>query len=553
MQNSSDRWKPDAPVLQPRDTSGRVRPYIVAAGAELHPLADAMTLTVAQANEHDPRHPNVMLRGDALVRLSDTPDGGVSLDPFTADSFAERASRDARYVKAAPTSTNPSPPKVHPPVRAVKAVLARNARELPSFPRVDGIVRTPFFAPNGSLVLEEGYHPDPRLYLKSVVDLPAPVTGSYDDMITACCVVDRLFQDMAFETLADKANAVAAFLTPPTRELVRGLVPNFAFTAFAPGSGKDTTMQACFSPWVGPVQLTPEPESLAEWHKVITSLLLEGSRVIYFGNLKTRLDSGPLAAALTAPVWRGRVLGQSKTVAIPNRAVWCVTGNNLRAHGEQARRMVRIHLDAGVERPEARAFKVDDFERHLREQRGTLVWAGLTMVEWYLRGWGAFAGHGDRVIVGSRLMGSFTEWSKLMHAILSSLLWPGDEPFGKTLSGAFLGNMDETFSDVDEEAATLAGFFAAWHREIPEPITAHDLARQLTALGNLRPVAPQAILAIRPEDLAAKLGNTLGQWNGQVHGGLKLVRTPDPGKRKPATWSVVDVPQVEMPSEHSAT
>ena len=45
-------------------------------------------------------------------------------------------------------------------------------------------------------------------------------------------------------------------------------------------------------------------------------MLLEGRPLVFLDNV-TRLDSTHLAAALTAEVWQGRILGKSETVIMP--------------------------------------------------------------------------------------------------------------------------------------------------------------------------------------------------------------------------------------------
>jgi hypothetical protein len=53
------------------------------------------------------------------------------------------------------------------------------------------------------------------------------------------------------------------------------------------------------------------------------------------------LDSEGLAAVLTAEVWADRLLGQTRVVEVPNRALWLATANNPVVSRENARRSVR--------------------------------------------------------------------------------------------------------------------------------------------------------------------------------------------------------------------
>lgn len=108
-----------------------------------------------------------------------------------------------------------------------------------------------------------------------------------------------------------------------------------------------------------------------EWRKKITSILLGGSPVVLWGNVAHRLESEHLAAVLTDVAWRDRQLGQSRELALPNRALWVATGNNLTFSKELARRVVWIRLDANVEHPETRTgFRHADLLAFARAARG---------------------------------------------------------------------------------------------------------------------------------------------------------------------------------------
>ena len=51
-------------------------------------------------------------------------------------------------------------------------------------------------------------------------------------------------------------------------------------------------------------------------------------------NVTRKLGQVSLAALLTARTWRDRLLGKSKTVEVPNRTLWIVTGNNVAMNDE---------------------------------------------------------------------------------------------------------------------------------------------------------------------------------------------------------------------------
>ena len=99
-------------------------------------------------------------------------------------------------------------------------------------------------------------------------------------------------------------------------------------------------------------------------------------------NLRHKLDSSAVAGALTAPFWEDRILGVSEMVRLPIRCAWIATGNNSEFSNEMARRIVRIRLDAHVERPWQReGFRHPDLMIWVRANRGRLVAACLTLCQ----------------------------------------------------------------------------------------------------------------------------------------------------------------------------
>ncbi len=117
-----------------------------------------------------------------------------------------------------------------------------------------------------------------------------------------------------------------------------------------------------------------------EHEKRITSLLLAGYPWILIDNAKV-LKSQHLAAVLTTTQWRGRRLGKSEIIDVPNDATWVATGNNVELCDEIARRTIPIRLDPGVERPENRTgFKHAPLLDWAKDHRATLVSACLSLI-----------------------------------------------------------------------------------------------------------------------------------------------------------------------------
>jgi hypothetical protein len=302
----------------------------------------------------------------------------------------------------------------------VDTLLERDPSKYDGAPQVDRVVSVPVFAPDGSLINEPGYHRTARVYYRPVSGLEElpPVTGDMIDRYEAVdWIRNELFAEFPFVEPADFANAVALFLLPFARDLIEGLTPMHAALAPSPGSGKDALVDTALRPSCGTVPKTAEIKSDDEMRKQITAHLLAGSSALVFDNIKTGLDSGALAAALTADVWRDRVLQHSKSVLLPIRNVWALTANNLRTTSEQARRMVPIFLDAQMERPDKRQFS-RDLDTWIPRNRAMAVWSALTVIESWRTAerpefFDSYTAEFRRP-AGTRILNSYSSWSRVM-------------------------------------------------------------------------------------------------------------------------------------------
>jgi putative DNA primase/helicase len=127
----------------------------------------------------------------------------------------------------------------------------------------------------------------------------------------------------------------------------------------------------------------------------------------------SNLSSSALANVLTAPNVEGRILGKSEMVSIPNSACWYATGNNLEVAGDLGRRSYLIQMDAQDAKPwerDATEFRHHDIKKWIKDNRGYLVAAALTMVKaWIIAG---------KPKAQGKPMGSFEEWAETIGGIL---------------------------------------------------------------------------------------------------------------------------------------
>jgi putative DNA primase/helicase len=219
--------------------------------------------------------------------------------------------------------------------------------------------------------------------------------------------------EFPFADDTSRAHAVAFLLQAAVRELIAGQTPAYGFDAPTEGTGKGLLHDVLTLPFAprGAATLTAPPDE-SEWRKLLTSVLQQGPSHVMIDNVRQVLDSPALASALTRDKWFDRIMGTSKMIDAPIRCAWAVTGNNLEVSPEMARRIVRIRLDAGCERPNERTFQIDDLRGWTLEHRAEIVAAALTLA----RAWVAW----DRP-QGDRVLGSYPRWSRVVGGILEAV------------------------------------------------------------------------------------------------------------------------------------
>ncbi|MBC8339401.1 MAG: toprim domain-containing protein [Alphaproteobacteria bacterium] len=332
-----------------------------------------------------------------------------------------------------------------PPTALIKSLLATPD---PGLPILSGIVSTPVFGRGGTLLTEPGYHPDARLLYHAMPGFKMPAVSEYPspEQIAEAreLLQDDLFGDFPFTSLAERAHAISLLLLGFVRALINGSTPLHLIEKPSPGTGATLMVDAISTILTGTGTLVmTESRDDEEWRKRITAKLRQIPAIVLIDNLRGKLDSSALAAALTAPFWEDRILGVSETIRLPIRCTWIATGNNPEFSNEMARRLVRIRLDARVDQPWRReAFKHPDLMGWVRANRARLVAACLTLC----RAW-ISAGRPR----GQRSIGSYEAWAQTMGGILEVAGIEG-----------FLENLDDMMAASDSEGAMWRGFISSW-------------------------------------------------------------------------------------------
>lgn len=327
----------------------------------------------------DERFPRVLVRGNTLVRVAER----GALEDLDATSLRNEISKVSQFFKR--TAKGPVP--IDPPVSIAQTLQSDDSAEYGDLPRVDRFVDVPVLSASGKLITEPGHHPEDRLFYQPAPGLEGVRGGTItlDSLLYAReLILGDLLGNFDFREESDMANAVGQSFLPFVREHIGDHpTPAHAWMGHEPGVGKSFGAEISLIPGCGNVAIQADAEG-EEWRKRVTALLVEGVPAILLDNFTT-LRSGTLAAALTSTRWTDRILGESRIVSCENRAIWVITGNNLRVSPENLQRIVWIELDPG-DKPVARArpkssFRHSDLREWALENRRRLVQAYLTVIE----------------------------------------------------------------------------------------------------------------------------------------------------------------------------
>jgi hypothetical protein len=411
---------------------------------------------------------------------------------LTEDRLRHMLARLARWVREnAKGELFPAPP----PVAVVKSVLATPD---PGLPVLMGIVATPVFGRNGKLLTSPGYHPDARLLYQpapgfTVPEIPErPTAQQIEDARKLIC--EDLLGDFPFVGAPEMAHCVALLLLGFVRSMIDGPTPLHLIEKPTPGTGATLMVDSISTILTGSgVSVMTEGRDDDEWRKRVTAKLRQVPSILLIDNLRSKLDSSAVAAALTAPFWEDRILGASEMARLPIRCVWIATGNNPEFSNEMARRLIRIRLDAHLERPWQRAeFRHPDLNTWVRANRGRQVAACLTLCQaWIARGRPR----------GGKSIGSYENWAGVIGGILETAGIEG-----------FLGNLEEMMAAADAEGGAWSAFIGSWWDRFG---TAEVAAADLVDIANASDPRVPVGRAGKPID-AAELGRGISRMRDRI-------------------------------------
>ena len=455
------------------------------------------------------REPGVFQRGRALVRVTHDASPATKgirrpitprIEALPQPSLRETMAAVADWVKPKATKTGVVLEPATPPAPSVAAVYNRGY--WPGVRYLEAVVDYPVLKPDGTILLRPGYDADTGLLLEwHGGDLAIPEQPSRQDAEKARDDLLEVVKDFPFEKESHKGAWLAGLETPLARFAYTGPSPLHLVDANTRGSGKGLLMHCIARIITGKdftiATYTPDENEL---RKRITSIALEGDRLVLFDNVSGEFGNAVLDAALTATSWRDRYLGFNRMAEAPLFTTWYATGNNVTPGADTARRICHIRLEAPQEHPELRKdFKHPELLEWVGENRRRLLAAALTILRAY-----CVAGKPDMELPA---WGSFEGWSRLVR---SAVVWVGLPDPGETRM---------LFQErADVEADNMAALLKNWHHLDPlgHGLTAAEVIYKLYK--QEKPQDRGAIVLEAEHDLCEAIEALIGRPDGRALG-----------------------------------
>ena len=438
---------------------------------------------------------------------------------FSVNSFREYLSKIANWVNANATGYL----SVFPPRDISAAMMDCPTQNLPP---LLSIARAPFYDGKANLIAQTGYHKDAATYYQPSKNLeklqPISEKPTPDELEKAKKIIfNDLLSDFPFADESSRTHALAALLQSFMRRIIKGPTPLYLIEAPTQGSGK-TLLAEAISCVVAGVELPGRPFSKEdeEVRKVITTELRSGRPLFLFDNLPERreINSQALSIALTSPVWQDRMLGGNNELNLPIGVTWLATGNNPRFGRDLMRRIVNIRLTPAEEKPwERTAFKHDPLLEWIKNNRPSLIWACLTIIQNWLS-------KNKEKYSGKHRFGSFESWLSIMGGIMQAADIQG-----------LLDNQSNFFEDATPDFSSWKPFIEMWWDLYKTKPTSVKI---LTEICETHDFLSSTLGDKSPRSQVTRFGHALKSRRDRVFNGKKIEFYRD---RKLSLYRLIDV------------
>jgi Bifunctional DNA primase/polymerase, N-terminal len=467
---SPDGLKPPIQPADYKETNVLRLPRICSNGRQLRDISNDALGALRAAN--DP--PELFARSGMMVAIIRDEKHRQVVRGVEVDALCGRIARSADYFKVGRKDKdgNSGEYDCPPPLIVVRDILAL-APERWGFPPLDAVTESPILRPDGSILDTPGYDPITRLCYTPDPDLRMPPIAdepSCDHINTALSRIKKTIGEFPYEDGdASYANTLAAMLTPIIKPAIDESAPMGLFDAPQAGTGKSLLCEVIAIIATGRAgKMFSAPLDEDEWRKVITTVLMSGTSVAIFDNITRPLQNADLCSVLTATTWADRAMKTHHEIALPVKAVFLASGNNIRLAGDMPRRCYRVRLDAKCSSPYLRTgpkpgtdFEIKNLKAWAIEHRGELLSALLTLARaWYVAG---------KPKPKVKPLGSFEAWTITVGGILE---YAGVE--------GFMQNAAAMYEEADDEPREWEGFLHTLHEIFyGEPFTIAELIEKL--------------------------------------------------------------------------
>ncbi|MHB9038356.1 MAG: hypothetical protein ACYC64_17005, partial [Armatimonadota bacterium] len=336
----------------------------------------------------------------------------------------------------------------------------------------------PILRTDGSIVAKPGYdgatrmyyHPTPGFKLSPIAEEPSP-----EQLAEAVELLREVVCNMPFKSEADRTNLFALMLSPVLRQLT-GITPLALIDAPQASSGKSLLSSVVSIIITGKEGYNvTAPIEQQEWEKTLASVLLSGSPLVIFDNVKHYVESAAFEKVLTSVDNVSRDLGKIRSLDLVNTTTFVMTGNNLQIGKEITRRSYLIELDPQMSKPEERSqttYAHPELKDWVRENRPRIVAALFTVVRsWFASGCPSYE---------LPSVGSYEKWVRVVGSVLTHAGFVG-----------FLANRDKLKAQADQESVQWEAFLDRWvqlygEQNIPVSSVAGDLLDE-SRLGGVIP------------------------------------------------------------------
>jgi len=480
------------------------------------------------------RDEGVFQRGGILVHIVrgteradgiDRDAGSPTISRLPEAVLRERLTRNIQFVKMQKINKEIVEVDAHPPAWCVKAISQRGAWD--GIRPLTAVVPSPVLRSDGTVLTTVGYDGKSGLYCADGAGVKIPDQPDRDDAVRAAKLLLDLVCDFPFAKPAHRSAWLSFILTPLARHAFDGPSPLFLKDANVRGSGKTLLCELgsiiCYGTAIARMS---NPGDDDEARKRITALAIAGDPLVLIDNIVGKLGCASLDAALTATVWKDRILGVSQMVELPLTVTWCASGNNVMLAADTTRRTLHIRLESPLENPELRTgFKYSNVTEYARENRAALLSAALTILRAY-----CIAG---RPRQGLPAWGSFEGWSSLVR---EAVVWCDLPDPAQT--------RQELADIADSEAGALRDLLESWTEIDPcgEGRTTAEILDRLHGDYSAYPNVRSAIVELCPPTkgplpTARQLGNRLGHCRRRIIGNKALDYRQRSGRQR--AWQVV--------------